>query len=303
MPGYWFMYNMYALARNAGKYNDRDKRLTKDQHLEYHYLAPDSINEIFDSFRLMEEAVGRASFKREKSALVSDEKACIKKGKTLLKVNNAEIDQLEIQVSGIENTNRPVVLLKVRQAYQTFQNLVYCYIAEQLFSALTDDHLKLPLKGKQTINVTAKRKTWMNIGGQLVEQSELEKLITKIESNKIKSWEQVHQFYQEQANLYAERKRVHALACWKEISGKTNFTNEDIRQLFIRFIQTKEWMLKGIESSREKDYTNPFRKMVYENDEEMEIITGKLSENTFILQQRAELKKMKREVKKWINVL
>jgi len=303
MPGYWFMYNMYALARNAGKYNDRDKRLTKDQDLEYHYLAPDSINEIFDSFRLMEEAVGRASFKREKSALVSDEKACIKKGKTLLKVNNAEIDQLEIQVSGIENTNRPVVLLKVRQAYQTFQNLVYCYIAEQLFSALADDHLKLPLKGKQTINVTAKRKTWMNIGGQLVEQSELEKLITKIESNKIKSWEQVHQFYQEQANLYAERKRVHALACWKEISGKTNFTNEDIRQLFIRFIQTKEWMLKGIKSSREKDYTNPFRKMVYENDEEMEIITGKLSENTFILQQRAELKKMKREVKKWINVL
>jgi hypothetical protein len=26
MPAYWFMYNMYALARNAGKYADRDKR-------------------------------------------------------------------------------------------------------------------------------------------------------------------------------------------------------------------------------------------------------------------------------------
>ncbi|MES1224869.1 MAG: DUF4954 family protein, partial [Bacteroidota bacterium] len=25
MPGYWFMYNMYALARNAGKYTGRDK--------------------------------------------------------------------------------------------------------------------------------------------------------------------------------------------------------------------------------------------------------------------------------------
>jgi hypothetical protein len=62
-------------------------------------------------------------------------------------------------------------------------------------------------------------------------------------------------------------------------------------------------MLKGIESSREKDYTNPFRKMVYSNNEEMEIITGKLSENSFILQQRAELKKIKRELKKWTSLL
>jgi len=301
MPGYWFMYNMYALARNAGKYIDRDKRLTKDQQLEYHYLAPDSINEIFDSFTLIEEAVGRAALKKEKSLLVSDEKACIKKGKLLLRKNDASIDQLEVHVTGIENTNRPVVLIKARQAYKTFQDLVNCYIAEQLFSSLKDGNIKLPLKGKQTIKATAKRKAWINMGGQLVENSELEKLITKIESNKIKTWEEIHQFYLQQANIYAERKKAHALSCWKEISGKSNFLNEDIRQLFTRYIETKEWMLKGIESSREKDYTNPFRKMVYENNEEMETITGKLNENSFIIQQRTELKKIKRELKRWVG--
>ena len=35
MPAYWFLHNMYALARNAWKYGDRDKRLEKKQLLEY----------------------------------------------------------------------------------------------------------------------------------------------------------------------------------------------------------------------------------------------------------------------------
>ena len=54
MPGYWMMYNMYALSRNAWKYVDRDRRTDKTQTLEYDFLAPDSVNEIFDSLPLME---------------------------------------------------------------------------------------------------------------------------------------------------------------------------------------------------------------------------------------------------------
>ena len=37
MPAYWFMYNMYALARNAWKYIRRDKRIDKTQLIEYDY--------------------------------------------------------------------------------------------------------------------------------------------------------------------------------------------------------------------------------------------------------------------------
>jgi hypothetical protein len=294
---------MYALARNAGKYIDRDKRLSREQHLEYHYLAPDSINEIFASFRLMEEAVGRAALKEEKSGLISDEKACIKKGKTLLKANDTRIDEMDIHCSGIENSGRAVVLIKVRQAYQTFQDLVYCYVAEQLIPYFSEGHVQLPLKGKRSLAVTGKRKEWVNMGGQLVEQDELQKLIIKIETNKIKDWREVHQFYLQQSTRYQEKTKSHALACLKEISGKSKYTNDDIRELLNRYVRTKQWMLKGIERSREKDYTNPFRKMVYANHEEMEIITGKLSENTFISQQKTELKKIKRELNKWINAL
>jgi hypothetical protein len=55
-------------------------------------------------------------------------------------------------------------------------------------------------------------------------------------------------------------------------------------------------MVKGIHDSREKDYTNSFRKMVYENDAEMEAVTGKFAENSFIQQQQTELKVVKKAV-------
>ena len=54
MPCYWFLHNMYALARNAWKYGDRDKRIEKTQLLEYDYLAPDSMNEVVSAIGSLE---------------------------------------------------------------------------------------------------------------------------------------------------------------------------------------------------------------------------------------------------------
>ena len=56
-------------------------------------------------------------------------------------------------------------------------------------------------------------------------------------------------------------------------------------------------MNDGIYKSREKDHTGHFRKMMYENDEEMNKVIGNLDENVFIKQQQAELKKLKMTVK------
>ncbi len=67
MPGYWFLHNMYALARNAWKYVDRDRRTDKTQHIEYDYLAPDSVEEIFHALELFETAVGKATGKDAKA--------------------------------------------------------------------------------------------------------------------------------------------------------------------------------------------------------------------------------------------
>jgi hypothetical protein len=68
-------------------------------------------------------------------------------------------------------------------------------------------------------------------------------------------------------------------------------------------LDTKEWMCKGIFDSRAKDYSNPFRKMVYETNEEMNKVIGRLEDNSFIQQQLADLDLMKKQVKAVIRKL
>jgi hypothetical protein len=60
MPGYWFLHNLYALARNEWKYNQRDQRMEKIQLLEYNCLAPDSVNEIMTALDLFRLYTGKA---------------------------------------------------------------------------------------------------------------------------------------------------------------------------------------------------------------------------------------------------
>jgi hypothetical protein len=81
IPCYWLMYNMYALARNSWKYVDRDKRIERIQHIEYNYLAPDTINEIFTALQILEEAVGRNFYKKTILQLNYPKNNVLKKGK------------------------------------------------------------------------------------------------------------------------------------------------------------------------------------------------------------------------------
>ena len=60
MPAYWWMYNMYALARNTSKYQKRDKRKRKIQNIEFETLAPDTVEEIIEGRKLLEVWVAKA---------------------------------------------------------------------------------------------------------------------------------------------------------------------------------------------------------------------------------------------------
>jgi hypothetical protein len=46
-----------------------------------------------------------------------------------------------------------------------------------------------------------------------------------------------------------------------------------------------------IRNSRQKDYDNPFRQMLYADAKEMEAVIGKLDKSPFIVQQQEKLKK------------
>ncbi|HUZ60023.1 MAG TPA: DUF4954 family protein [Hanamia sp.] len=267
MPGYWFLYNMYALERNAWKFEDRDNRTEKIQKIEYNYLAPDTINEMFSAIDLL-------------SKLKIDE------------YGNAIME-------GIENSSRNTEVVKVKQVLDLFKELISYYGTIQLINHIKENKFSSFEEMKKSIPVKIARNDWKNIGGQLIPSTDVEKLKNKIKGNKINSWKEVHDFYRLSGEEYEKNKMIHAYTSLLEIENITSkqFTREYFNNVLQRSVVTKTWMSKGIYESRAKDYSNPFRKMIYANKAEMDTVIGKIEDNHFIQDQLKELESFNKIVK------
>src|SRR3982750_2917491 len=124
MPAYWFMYNLYALARNSDKYIGRDKRTKKIQHIEYEYLAPDSVNEIFTALQLLKKFTGRSQDKNLSHNTPED--VLIQAGEILLNDPSSNLNG-DIHAPEFECGNRAVTLIKVKEAFNVYRNLIIYY--------------------------------------------------------------------------------------------------------------------------------------------------------------------------------
>ena len=300
MPGYWFLYNMYGLARNARKYIDRDKRVEKIQHIEYDYLAPDTINEMINSLQLIEYTVGKALLSKEGKKLPSDTLLTSSHGKEALLKNDETIDSLDITIDGFENSKREVRLLKARQCWQVFRSMIKLYAAQQIIQKCGSD-LNIR-KLRSSLPAKTKRTEWINFGGQLIEKAAYEKLITQISKGAIKGWDQIHQFYSKHSENYPSAKFDHAIASYKDVFGIDLKTKpRSIEKLIEESINIRESITENIHLSRKKDHTNPYRKMVYGSDKEMDTVVGSLKDNTFLLQEKKDLAAYKRATGKLLR--
>ena len=301
MPAYWFMYNMYALARNEEKYEARDQRGDKTHHIEYNFLAPDSINEIFDSIHLLKKFTGLALAKKQKKKL--NEEQVIALGEKLLETKDPIMDELEILADEFENAGRKVQLTKVQQAYLVFKELLVYYGVNQLLHFAWNNKITDWEKFYSALPLRARRSSWSNIGGLLFPQPSINTLKKDIYSGKIKSWDEVHSFYTINSQIYPEQKLQHAFASLLEILQikPAGFDKKIFKELIKQALATREWMVKGIFDSRAKDYHNPFRKMVYDNRKQMETVIGKLDENSFIKKKIAEMKNYRERTKILVN--
>ena len=73
-------------------------------------------------------------------------------------------------------------------------------------------------------------------------------------------------------------------------------TGKTFKKLLEQALTTREWMTKAIYDSRAKDHHSEFRKMVYDNQQQMDKVLGKLDDNAFINQQVEELKHFKKRI-------
>lgn len=298
LPGYWFMYNMYALARNAAKYEDRDKRTDKTQVIEYKFLAPDSVNEMFDGLELMKKFTANAYETKNKKILPA--KDFLKTGEQMLE--NNETANLEILAYGFENSKRKTELIKVPEAYQLFKELIVYYGIAELISFIEQKKISSWQNLLKALPAKPVRNTWINNGGQLMPEQAVKTLVRNIRSGKISSWDEVHDYYHDKSSKYHSEKFLHSFASLLEVLKipRSRFTKKLFFSLLQQALQTKEWMTKGIYESRAKDYSNPFRKMLYETEKEMDKVIGPLKENNFINEQKEEANIFSESVKNLI---
>jgi len=289
MPAYWFMYNMYALARNVTKYTSRDKRTDQRIRIEYDYLAPDSVNEIFDGLQLLRQFTGAAWARKNNQVL--NEKACIQKGKELLDTKPNEAATLEILANGFENSRRKVVILKAADASTIFQELIVYYGVLEIIRLIERKKLTSWTALQKALPASPARSKWINCGGLLMKESAVQTLLSNIRSGKCSNWDEVHEYYFRKSHGYETDKCSHALASLLEILSlsPSRFTKKTFLQLLPKVLRIREWITEGISESRARDYQSPFRKMVYDTREEMEKVMGKLSDNSFIREQQKEL--------------
>lgn len=299
MPAYWFLHNMYALARNAWKYGDRDKRIEKIQSLEYDYLAPDSVQEIVTGMEKLQIIAARSWMRHHNQSTISkenlyvshnistDEEALKKLGKSLLENNDPVLHTIHFIAEGFENSKRRVRINKLVKAYAIYGELIIHYGVQQMIKKIRGGRFANLSAFQKSLPKRENPDSWINVGGQLIKKRSLDKLINDIHLNLISSWNDIHQFYAHEASNYPDDKLNHALDMLLQVHGISIRTIKmpELSKLLHQSVSTAEWITLGILSSRKKDYLNPFRKMVYENQDEMDQVVGKLDENQFIKSQ------------------
>lgn len=289
MPAYWYMYNHYALTRNSWKFKDRDGRKEKIQHIEFEHLAPDTVNEMLQAMNKLEEYTAIALQKEHQDATIQ----------TAYEYLNAPSDKLQavnVLAYDIENSKKPVNILKPYAAYQAYQEMITLYcgltLAEYLSTEDDPDLSSIFHKSNEIKDIAE----WRNIGGQLVPEQYVQELVDAIEQSNIKSWDEIHEWYGEMSDAYSFLKAVHAIQSYKKMHRVSYCEVSVCEKLFTQSMDLLDKSHTLVYKSRQKDYQNPFRKITFEHENEMNEVVGKLEDNVYIKRHKEECEGQKKMI-------
>lgn len=298
MPAYWFLHNLYALARNAWKYGARDKRSHKDQMIEFEALAPDTVEEIFAALEHLEAWTGKAVLRREGQPLDNLPREALRaRGRELLRNAPETAAALDILGENMENTRRPTRILHAERAYPCYREMVHYYGVKTLVAFMLNQSLAGLSALHQRLG-PPRRGQWVNLGGQLVLRDDLQELRNRIVSGELDSWDAVHSEYRRLWERYPEDKARHALASLLEVNELT--TEQLDRATWSSFLDRavvlRRQMVERTTASRSKDFTAPFRQITFDSKAEMEAVLGTVEDNDFVKQTRVEAESFGRDV-------
>ena len=201
----------------------------------------------------------------------------------------------EILGENIEASHRPVLILKARQAHAAYREMLHYYAVKNLLAYMQAN----PDATRQTMCqdlAGPREKNWVNLGGQLAPEPEVERLLDDIKSGRLNNWQEIHDRYDEMWHDYPRRKQAHALAVLLDLLGVSDLTPERWNAALDEAVRIQEYVRDQVYISRKKDYDNPFRQSTFRNAEEMKAVLGTAEDNSFVKQVRQETEVFKRQV-------
>lgn len=284
IPAYWFLFNMFAIARNNYKFKKRDKRVIKIQHIETDPLAPDAMQEVLVALdRLI--FLTRDYLKKigEESVMKAEsEEDELQAAKDYLHQNvDADFTLFDEQCQ----KKYGATILKPVKAYKEYRKILKYFAARSIV-----DYCKSNGFEKFSRDVLEKMEKislfteWLNMGGQIIPKIKIDQMCEKIKSSVINDWDNVHAYYDSCERNYELYKTRYALYVLERLYSRPilEFTKEIWQDIVNDVTVVATDMYKDSIYSRQKDYTDPFRAMTYENQEEMTAVLGTIDDNEFL---------------------
>lgn len=293
-PAFWWNYNMYALARNTWKFQNRDKRKRNVQKIEFDALAPDTAEELLYARRLLEIWTAKAGL-RKNGETFEDKKddELVSIGREILS-NKKLTGELEVLGENMEKSKRKVVILKPYDGYHAYGDMLHYYAVKNLIEYMqandaTFSNTADALKG-------AFSRDWDNLGGQLVPAKDVEQLRNDIGQSTLSRWRDIHDRYDRLWRAYPLEKQRHAYKTICLLIETDEITNTQWHLALDKAVSIQEYICEQVYQSRKKDFDNPFRQATYRNEQEMSAAIGTIEDNSFVKLVREETKTFKNTV-------
>ena len=303
MPAYWWMYNMYAIARNTSKYLKRDKRKRKVQNIEFETFAPDTMEETIEARKLLEVWVAKAYLRKigenPDNYEYYDLREC---GKNLLYNEPETVKSLEIFGEHVEKGKRKVRILKTLEAYHAYGDMITYYAVKTHLQYLKDhpdtdmESIVNHMKGKRL-------RKWINLGGQTMPEEYVDQLRADIRDGVLNSWDEIHHRYDELWENYQAEKLRHAyfslMFLYKDDADV--LTKEMWYENLQKAIRIQHFICDQVFESRKKDYDNEFRSATFRNENEKIAVVGRIEDVEFVQQIREETEAFEKTIKEYIK--
>lgn len=299
IPAYWFMYNMYAVARNKVKFLKRDKRSVHIQHIEVDPLAPDTMQEIEFALRRIIGLTGTYLREQnyEKAVAAQSEADLYRVAKDFLH-QNPEADFVLFDPDSQKKYG--AVILKPARAYKAYRKIVKFFAVRTLVEYCGRNNIPSLTPGEiQKITEIPLFCSWLNVGGQVMPEARVEQLFELIKEYSVDSWQAVHAYYDECQNCYEDYKVGYALNMLEKLYSRPvcEFTRSIYDDIMEDAAIVNQEMFDSALVSRMKDFDDDFRMMTFRNAREMDAVLGNISDNEFLLEMGPEMKAFDKKIR------